>query len=686
MNRAIGVALVAAALVATPASAGVAESWYLGRARANAEIGNHAAAIEAYRKALEQDPASREASRGLGLELRANGDTDRAVAEFDRHLARFPDDWEIAFEQARILSWSRYAYRRRDAVRYLGMGLARHDDPVRRRELARLLGRDRATLGDALREYDRLLAASPGDETLREERLKLLLWDPGRHGEARAELARREAERPGDERVLRELARLTAEEPGREAEAADRYAALAARHPEDPELLLGHARALAKAGRRAEARAAYARALAARPGVDARLEYAELLAAEPATRAAARAEYEAALRAAPRSRRARLGLARVLAADRETSRAAIPQYVAVLAEAPRDPEAHRGLARAYAWNGDRDRALAHALAADAGRPGQGDLARALERGREPTAGVRTVAVSQPSGPLALSAVRALATARAEPSPFTAARVEAGVATCAGEGRRAEGAAAALEAEWRPEVGQRVQVSAGWDAIRPGPAALAGALRLVLGDGDRSFAVGVARTPRQDSFRALAGVVVAGHLIGAASDDVLELRATMAAGDGRLEVTARAGQVEGAGLPATTLAAASARLDHPIARSGAWIIWAGAAAAASHHARDLSGLTGDPLAPRLYSPLLLVTLSPRLGVTREVGAARLVLDGGPALQHASGADGGLRAGGDVRLAVTQPLGARLRLGAELRGERIAAAYTRLEAGATLAVVF
>jgi AcrR family transcriptional regulator len=35
-------------------------------------------------------------------------------------------------------------------------------------------------------------------------------------------------------------------------------------------------------------------------------------------------------------------------------------YEAVLREAPENAEAHRGLARAYAWNGDADRALAHA--------------------------------------------------------------------------------------------------------------------------------------------------------------------------------------------------------------------------------------------------------------------------------------------------------------------------------------
>jgi tetratricopeptide (TPR) repeat protein len=685
MNRAVGAALVAAALFATPASAGVAQSWYLGRARANARIGNHGAAIEAYRKALDADPGSREASRGLGLELQANGDTDRAVAEFDRHLARFPDDWEIAFAQARILSWSRYAYRAGDAVRYLRMGLAGHDDPARRRELARLLARDRATLADALREYDRLLAAAPGDDALRDERLKLLLWDPRRHAEARVELERREAERPGDERVQRELARLTAEDPGRAAEAAGRYAALVARHPGDPELLLGQGRALARAGRRAEAREVYARALAVRPALETRLEYADLLAADPATRTAARAEYEAALRDAPRSRRARLGLARVLAAERETSRAAIPQYRAVLAQAPADAEAHRGLARAYAWNGDRDRALAHARAAGAGRPGDDPLARALERGREPVAGAGAGAVSQPTGALALSASRVFATARTDPSPFTTASAEVGLASCAGEGRRAEGATAALGLEWRPEPGQRVLGAAGWEALRPGSAALSGALRLERSDGASSLSVGLVRTPRQDSFRAFAGVDVAGRLVGAASDDVLELRAVAPAGDGRLAVTARAGQVEGAGTPATFLAAASVRGDRPVGRSGAWVLSLGAAAAATHHARDLSGRDGDPLAPRLYSPELFLSLSPRVALSRDVGPARFLLDAGPALQHASG-PGGVRAGGDLRLTLAQPLGERLRLGVDLRAERIAAAYTRLEAGATLAVAF
>src|SRR5512142_2074315 len=272
-RAAIAAAIVMALAAASPAAAGVAETWYLSRARAHVEIGNYGAAIEAYEKALAEDPRSREASRGLGLARLRNGETDRAVAEFDRHLARFPDDAEIAFEQARLLQWSRYAYRARDAVRYLEMGLAARDDPARRLQLARLLGRDRATLDRALAEYDRLLARAPDDANLRGERLRLLLWDPRRRAEAIRELERREAERPDDEAARRDLARLLADDPARAAEAATRYEALLARHPDDPELLAGRARALARAGRRVQARDAWARAVEARPSPEARLAY-----------------------------------------------------------------------------------------------------------------------------------------------------------------------------------------------------------------------------------------------------------------------------------------------------------------------------------------------------------------------------------------------------------------------------
>jgi cellulose synthase operon protein C len=689
MIRAFHGALAAAALAAAaPAAAGIAESWYLGRGRANMEIANYGAAVEAYESALRANPRSREASRGLGLAREKNGDTDRAVAEFDRHLALFPDDAEIAFEQARILQWSRYAYRSKDAIRYLELGLAARDDPARRRELARLLARDRATLPRALAEYDRLLAQSPADPALREERLKLLLWDPAHRADAVRELEARVRERPEDERAQRDLARLLAEDRTRADEAAARYDALAARHPGDADLHLGRARALVRAGRRAEARDAYARAVALRPSVEARLERADLLAADPATRDAARAEYEAVVRDAPRSRRARLGLARVLMARKETSTVAAAQYQEILRDAPRDAEAHRGLARAYAWNGDADRAVAY-----------GDLARrygpaaspdpvdaALRRGRAPTLGAGLRMLAQPGGAFAVSSATAFAAASADPTPFTSSAVEGGYVVHRGGGSLAEGARLAASGEWRPAPGDRLRARLGWDGARLAGQRAGGELAYERVGEDLSLSLALVRAPRQDSFRALAGEVVSGVRIGAASDDVAEARLALARGRDRLQLVARAGAVTGAGFDPVLAVGGSVRADRDVARGGAWLVRAGASALATHHARDLSGLSGaDPLAPRLFSPPLFVAASPRLEIVREAGdGSRLALDAGPALQLTAGTGGGARLGGDVRASVAQRVGAWLRLGLEGRAERVSSVYQRLELAATAAL--
>ncbi|HET8539956.1 MAG TPA: tetratricopeptide repeat protein [Anaeromyxobacter sp.] len=687
MLRAVRAAVAAAALAASArAGAGVAESWYLSRARANAQIGNHAAAIEAYEKALAENPRSREASRGLGLSRLRNGETDRAVAEFDRHLARFPDDAELAFEQARILQWSRYAYRARDASRFLEMGLAVRDDPARRLELARLLGRDRATLDRALAEYDRLLARAPADRTLRDERLNLLLWDPRRRADALRELERREAERPDDEGARRDLARLLADDPARAGEAAGRYDALLARRPADPDLLAGRARALSRAGRRAEAREAWARAIAVRPSPEARLEYADLLAAEPATRGAARLEYEAVLRDAPRSRRARLGLARVLMARKETSGAAAAQYREVLRAAPADAEAHEGLARAYAWNGDADRALAHgelAARARARDPGATSLERTLRRGREPSLGAGARALSQGGG-WGLSSLAAFGAGAAEPTPFTSSAAEAGVVARRGDGLRAEGAFVDARGEWRASTALRLRASGGWDGSRRAGRAT-GEVALDLRGPVRTLSVGVARAARADSFRALAGEAVDGRTAGAASETCAEVRASWDDGARRLRLAARAGEVTGPAFPATFAAAASARADLAVFRRGAWTAWAGASLDATHHARDLSG-AADPLAPRLFSPPLFAAITPRLAIGREGAAGSVALEAGPALQLTSGPGGGVRLGGDARVSLARRLGDRLRLTLDGRAERVASAYGRAEVLAGAALLF
>jgi tetratricopeptide (TPR) repeat protein len=225
---------------------GFSESWYVLRGRANMQIANHKAAAEAFEKAVELNPDNREAQRSLGIAYELSGLTDRAIAQFDKYLARFPDDAEIAYKQAEFLSWSRYDYRRKDAINYLEMGLKVKDDPVQRHKLARLLGRDKATLEDALAQYRLLLEQTPNDEPLRAEYRKLLGWDKSNLNDAIAEYEPFVKSHPDDFDSSYEYARLLAQDKARLPEAAAIYATLTAKRPQDAKLRLEEARLLAQ--------------------------------------------------------------------------------------------------------------------------------------------------------------------------------------------------------------------------------------------------------------------------------------------------------------------------------------------------------------------------------------------------------------------------------------------------------
>ena len=182
------------------------ESWYLSRGRANMEIDNYKAAIEAYEKVVERDPNHREALRSLGLAYERQGLKDKAIETFDRYLAKYDDDPEIAFDQAQALEWSRYAYREKDMLKYYRMGLTRKDDSTMRLKYATHLARHKESSQEAIVQFDKVLDRQPRNPEAHRGLAKAYAW-LGNNDQAlyHANLARQSARRePGDLTTLRQ--------------------------------------------------------------------------------------------------------------------------------------------------------------------------------------------------------------------------------------------------------------------------------------------------------------------------------------------------------------------------------------------------------------------------------------------------------------------------------------------------
>lgn len=182
------------------------ESWYLSRGRSNMEIENYKAAIEAFEKVVEHDPTHREALRSLGIAYERQGLKDKSVETFDRYLAKYDDDPEIAFKQAQALEWSRYAsYREKDMLKYYRMGLKRKDDPAMRLKYAAHLAGHKETAQEAISQYEKVLASQPRNSQAHQGLAKAYAW-LGQNDLAlyHANLARQAARRePGDMTTLR---------------------------------------------------------------------------------------------------------------------------------------------------------------------------------------------------------------------------------------------------------------------------------------------------------------------------------------------------------------------------------------------------------------------------------------------------------------------------------------------------
>jgi tetratricopeptide (TPR) repeat protein len=344
---AIAVLLLPGALLAESAQG--TEKWYLERGRSNMEIGNYKAAIEAYQKAVKLDPENREAMKQLGVAYEKQGLTTEAIKQYDAYLARFKDDPDIAFKQADYLGWSRFAYRREDAIKYYQMGLAVREDPERRHKLAQLLSRDRKQLDEAVEQYRVLLKAKPNDPQLRAEYRKLLLWDDKYLKDAIAEYRALSREKKGDFETEHTLATLLARQDPKSQEALQLYSDLTKRNPKDEALKREYSDLLSgDTQHRAQAIAEYRKLVASDPRPETRYKFAKLLSEDRSHLDEAIGEYRKLLEAQPDNAQWRAEYRKLLLWDENHTGEAIVEQRKIVAANPRDLDAKRTLVQLLA--------------------------------------------------------------------------------------------------------------------------------------------------------------------------------------------------------------------------------------------------------------------------------------------------------------------------------------------------
>lgn len=713
----VAILLAAAAAPAAEEPASGTEWWYVLRARANMKIGNYRAAIESYEKAAELNPDNREALKQLGVANEKQGLTTKAIEAYDRYLARFDDDPDVAFKQADFLGWERYAYRRADAIRYYRMGLARREDLTRRHKLARLLAQDRGQLNEALAEYRKLLAARPGETNWRAEYRELLVWDPRHLDEAIREYRSYEKERPGDFAIQRKLAEMIARRDPRSDEAAQRFAALVARRPEDAALRLQYAEVLGADPRKRErAIDAYREAVARRPDPAVRETFADLLSSSETHRAEAVMQYRVLLRERPDDIEVRLKLARLIGAKRQDARAAIAEYDAVLARDPENAEAHRGLSQAYAWIGDRDAALHHSnLAVRYGAREQETAALRgdLMRGRERRAGPLARGFFQEGGSKTeLRGVVLAAKGRGDLTPFLSLGIEAGfedyfrsadVDEAGVSGQNQATGYFEVEAEYRFDPKQRAELALGYHGLKQGARDLVGRLAFER-DGERfDWRVGYERRLRFDSYTALVGeevtfddgLDVVREEVGGARENRFAARLARPERPGQRVsafIEPYVGWVDALEIDANPFVGVQGEVAAKVADLGVATLSPFYRANVYHYRDDAFGLNPiaeDPQAGGYFSPQLFVEQVPGLRLEGEWARRHtLVLEGGPAAQFVQEGGQGVRfeLGGHARLGYVLQLRESLFWSLDTSFTRIGNAYTRGEATTNLTFTF
>jgi len=298
-------------------------------------------AAGAFQKALEIDPDSVAAHRGLGFALSRLGDPAGAERELRLALEGLDGGSEMAGQVAGLLGDLLLTQGRdEEAIPYLRRGIAVLEDPAARAAQRQALADTYARLGrlkEALAEYDAILAAPGGDTAATRVRRATALVNLGRGDEALAEFRRAVDGSPADAGVRLRYAEALEflGRPG-EAEAQRRRAReLSASGDQKVARLAGEGRLAASKGDWATAGERYREALAEAPGrQDIRMALAGVLAArgeyDPAL-----AEYQRVLEADPDQADARRGLVAGLILTRRFGPARV-EINEALRRSPRD--------------------------------------------------------------------------------------------------------------------------------------------------------------------------------------------------------------------------------------------------------------------------------------------------------------------------------------------------------------
>jgi tetratricopeptide (TPR) repeat protein len=693
----VGLALCApGAALAQQEPASGSELWYVLRGRANMQIGNYRAAVEAWQKAVELNPENREAMKQLGFAYEKQGLTAKAIEQFDRYLERFRDDPDVAFKQAEYLGWERYAYRRDDAIRYYEMGLAQREDLARRHALARLLAQERSQLGPALEQYEILLAARPDDAEWRSEYRELLLWDEDRLDDAIREFRRLERERPGDFAVERRLAELIARQAPRSDEAVSRSAALVAKHPSDVSLRLAYAELLsADPDRRELAIEEYRTLLSQQPSASHREALADLLSGRADGRREALDLYRALLRAEPGLARVRVKRARLLSSERRDVEAAIREYEIVVKQQPDNAEAHAGLAECYAWTGDLDTALHHSnLAVRHGGRGR-DLAevrQTLLRGREPRLGPFVdVLVQGGRSKTKLHSVGFGLSGSADLSPFFSLRGRTGFAEYwRGSDDEATGFLD-VDAEYRFDPANAVELGLGYHSLpHRGRNLLVRASYARRGE-TWTLRGGFERKLRFDSYVALVGEEDGSDEIGSARENRFYGVASAERGRFEAEIEPYAGFVDAKSSEDNAFVGFRGRLAWRLLEIRSFDLTPFYESDLYHYEEDAFGVSADADAEPggYFSPPFFFEQVPGLALAFRLGKdSFLDLEGGPALQvvDEAGESSRFEVGGRAGLSYVTFLRESLYWTLESEFLRIGEVYTRVAVTTSLTFKF